>query len=177
MEERWKDIEDYEGLYEISDHGNVRSLNYGRTGKTKLLKPMKNNRGYLFVGLHKDGECKNKFVHRLVAEAFLPNPLNLPEVNHIDEDKTNNVCTTTNCNLEWCTSSYNNNFGTHNQRLADSLSIEIDQFDKNGNFIKRWKSATEVERQLGINQGNIVACLKGRHKTTGGYQWRYSSKK
>lgn len=167
--ENWKSIKDYEGLYEISDWGNVRSLNYGRTGKTKLLKPVKNINGYLFVRLCKDGKRKYKYVHRLVAEAFLPNPLNLPEVNHKSECPMLNFA----CVLEYCDKKYNLNYGTRNQRAADSKSIAIEQFDLNSNFIKRWKSATEAERQLGISCGRICDCLKGRQKTSGGFVWKY----
>lgn len=171
MEERWKDIKEYEGLYQVSDWGNVRSLNYNKTGKTKLLNPAKNTHGYLFVYLYKGGKRKHNLVHRLVAEAFIPNPLNLPYVNHKSECPMLNFA----CVLEYCTRRENLNYGTRNQRIGDSLSIAIDQFDKNGNFIRRWKSLTEVKRQLGISQGNICDCLKGRHKSAGGYQWKYAS--
>lgn len=169
--ENWKSIKDYEGLYEISDHGNVRSLNYNKTGRTQLLKPRKDKDGYLHVVLYKEGEHKNKLVHRLVAEAFIPNPLNLPDVNHKSECPMLNYA----CVLEYCDRRYNNNYGSHNQRMVDSKSIAIDQFDKNGQFIRRWKSAKEVERQLGISHGSICGCLKESRKTAGGFVWRFSS--
>lgn len=171
MSEEWKDVVDYEGKYQVSNYGNVRSLNYNKTGKTKLLKPTKNTGGYLRVSLRKDRERKIKLVHRLVAEAFVPNPHGYSEINHKSECPMLNFA----CVLEWCSSSYNKNFGTRNQRVSDSQSIAIDQFDKNGQFIKHWKSATEAGRQLGISNGNIGGCLKGRHKTAGGYQWKYAS--
>ena len=98
MKEIYKDIVSYEDLYEVSDTGLVRNKVSG-----KILKPLKNNRGYLHVRLYKDGIGKFKLVHRLVANAFIPNPLNLPEVNHIDENKSNNNVD----NLEWCSRQYN----------------------------------------------------------------------
>ena len=170
MEEKWKPVKGYKGLYEVSDWGNVRSLNYNKTGRAQLLKSRKDTRGYLKVVLCKKGERKNKYVHRLVAEAFLPNPLNLPDVNHKSECKMLNFA----CVLEYCDKKYNNNYGSHNQRVADYFSIAIDQFDKNGQFIRRWKSTSEAGRQLGISYGSICECLKGRRKTAGGYKWRYA---
>lgn len=111
MEEIWKDIiiekngvvYDYSGLYEVSNYGRVKN---SRTGK--ILKPVINNKGYLFVGLHKDGKDKKFLVHRLVATMFIPNPDNLPAVNHISEVRSENTVD----NLEWCTIAYNNTYGT-----------------------------------------------------------------
>lgn len=116
MEEIWKDIKGYEGKYQVSNYGSVKTLNYRRTGTARLLIP-KNDKGYLAVGLYKNGKRKMFLIHRLVAEAFIPNPENLPQVNHIDEDKTNNYVE----NLEWCTQSYNNNYGTRLKRVSESL--------------------------------------------------------
>lgn len=114
--EIWKDIQGYDGLYQVSNIGRVKSLNYSRTGKEKILKPCKAN-GYLQVYLYKEGKSKMYKIHRLVAMAFIPNPDNLPCVNHIDEDKSNNC----EDNLEWCTVAYNNTYGTRIQRQAESL--------------------------------------------------------
>ena len=96
--EVYRTVQGYEGLYEISNYGRVKSLNYNRTGKERIMKPAANTKGYLCVGLFKDGKMKSHRVHRLVASAFIENPDELPEVNHKDEDKTNNCAN----NLEWC---------------------------------------------------------------------------
>lgn len=172
IEEQWLPVKGYEGLYEVSDWGNVRSLNYRRTVKTRLLKTRKNSSGYLVVCLCKNGKPKQKFVHRLVAEAFItnPKPNEYKEVNHKSECRMLNFA----CVLEWCDRKHNVNYGTGRARHDDALSKPVDQFDKDGNFIRRWKSAMEVQRQLGINQGNISNCAYGRCKTTGGYIWKYA---
>ena len=114
--EIWKDIRGYEGKYQVSNIGNVRSLNYrGVKGKVKRLKTECNNCGYILVFLYKECKPKGYSVHRLVAEAFIPNPNNLPQVNHKDENKANNCV----WNLEWCTREYNRNYGTCPQRVSD----------------------------------------------------------
>lgn len=108
MNEEWRDILGYEGLYKVSNLGMVYSMK-----RKKIMKLSKTEKGYYKVYLMKDGTGKHKKVHRLVAEAFIPNPNNLPQVNHKDEDKTNNIVT----NLEWCTAEYNSNYGTHKEKL------------------------------------------------------------
>lgn len=113
MKEIWKDIKGYEGRYQVSNLGNVKSLNYSHTGKEKTMKLCKDKSGYLNVKLFIDGKHKIYKVHRLVAEAFIPNLKNEPQVNHIDENKSNNNV----YNLEWCTARYNSNFGTRKERL------------------------------------------------------------
>lgn len=169
--EIWKDIEGYEGLYKVSNLGNIKSLNYHRSGKERILKPGKDRYEYLLVKLYKEGKCKRFSVHRLVAQAFISNPDNLPQVNHKDEDKINNSIE----NLEWCDSKYNNNFGTRNQRAAlnrinhPSLSrpvrcIETEVF---------YQSISEASRKTGIAFQNISSCCLGNRKTAGKRHWEF----
>lgn len=151
--------------YEITDDGRVWS-----TISKKWLKPKNNGNGYLYVALKSD-KVHNNYIHRLVAEAFIPNPNNLPCINHKDEDRSNNRVK----NLEWCTHKYNNNYGCHNQKISDRLSKAIVQLDKFGNIIKEWKSAREVEEVLGIANQNIAKVLKGKRNQAGGYGWKYAN--
>lgn len=113
MREIWKDIKGYEGIYQVSNRGNVRSLHYN---KLRILTPL-SKQGYYSVALSVNSKCKHFPIHRLVAEAFIPNPSNLPEINHKDEDGTNNSVD----NLEWCTREYNNNYGSRNKRVSETL--------------------------------------------------------
>lgn len=168
-EEKWKNIVGYEGLYQISNLGNIKSLNYKNTDEEKILKTKKNRGGYLLVGLYKNGKQKYYTVHRLVAEAFIPNPNNLPQVNHKDEDKTNNRVE----NLEWCSPQYNINYGNRNEKMAKSRSIPILQFNLDGEFIKKWESGTQVQKDLGFDNSSITKCCKGKLKSIYGFIWRY----
>ena len=174
--EIWKDITGYEGLYQVSNLGNVKSLNYNKTGKEKILKGGKGKDGYLQVVLCKEDKRKTHTIHRLVATAFIDNPNNLPQVNHIDENNTNNCVD----NLEWCNCKYNINYGTRNKRVSKAqenrkdISKLILQFTKDGDFVRRWNSVREVERELGIYHSNISNCCKGKYKTAGGYKWGYA---
>lgn len=170
INENWKPIEGYEGLYEVSDLGNVRSLNYRRTGKPQVLKLSDDSYGYLQINLCKNRERKCSRVNILVAQAFIPNPENKPEVNHKDEDKHNNRVD----NLNWCTREENMEWGTCRERITKSLKKTVTQYTNDGVPIKVWDSATQVEIELGINQSSISKCCKGRRKTAGGYIWRYS---
>ena len=163
--EIWHDIEGYEGLYQISNKGRVKSL---YKGSERILKPLDNGRGYLRAHLTKENTSKHIRIHRLVAQAFIPNPHNLPEINHKDENKKNNCVE----NLEWCDRRYNVNYGTRNERV----SRKIFQYSKSGEFIREWKSAEEVKRVLGIDNSHIIACCKGKLKSAGGFVWRYKEK-
>ena len=109
-------------------------------------------------------------VHRLVALAFLPNPDNLPQVNHKDENKTNNMVG----NLEWCSKSYNINYGTRNERTAKANWKSIKQFTKDGFFLKEYPSMKEASRQTGFYKSAISSCCKGKRKSAYGYIWRYA---
>ena len=166
MDEIWCDIEGYEGLYQISNKGHVKSL---KCGKERILKPGWNAGGYLKVHLFKNAAAQDRLVHRLVAEAFIPNPENKPQVNHKDENKLNNCVN----NLEWSTAKENSNYGSRNERL----SRKILQYSKSGEFIREWPGALEVERELNINHSNIAACCKCKRNFAGDYRWRYKEER
>ena len=159
--ERWRDIEDFEGRYRISDHGRVFSLL-----SKKLLNIYTNSHGYQCVYLYLDGHYKNFKIHRLVATAFIPNPLNLPQVNHKNEDKTYNYYT----NLEWCSAAYNNNYGTRTLRAAITNARPVVCIETN---IIYW-GAREAARQVGIHN-HISECCNGQRKSCGGYHWRWAT--
>lgn len=167
MEEEWRDIKGYEGLYQVSNTGKVRSLNYRKTGREKLLKPQTDKNGYLFVGIRKNGKRKFKKIHRLVAEAFLDNPNNLPEVNHKDENPSNNCV----FNIEYCDHKYNINYGTRNIRSKISQSKTVVAY-KNGVEVLRFSSTAEAQRN-GYNSGNISCCCRGIYKQYKGFKWQY----
>lgn len=194
MTEIWKDIDGYIGYYKVSNLGNVRSVDrivsHWKGGeqlrKCKLLKQADDGNCYKFVCLQKNGKRKIYKVHRLVAEAFIPNPNNYQCVNHIDEDKHNNCVD----NLEWCTQKYNCNYGTRTERGAKarinhpSFSRPILQFTLDGKFIKEYPSAREAERHTGISFVSISACCIGKklkdgrgyyytRKSAGGFLWRF----
>lgn len=171
MKEIWKDIEGYPN-YQVSSMGRVKSLNYNKTGKEGILKSTKDKGGYHQVNLCKDGLVKRFLIHRLVASAFLDNPNNLPQVNHRDEDKTNNRVE----NLEYCNRIYNLNYGTRIERVAKAKSIPILQFTLDGEFVKKWDGVRKVEKELGFYNGNISKCCKGKYKSAHGYKWHYHYK-
>ena len=157
INEQWRPVKGYEGLYEVSSLGRVKSLNYNRTGVEKILKPGMTS-GYLQVGLYKDGEVKHFYVHRLVAEAFLPNPEGLTEVNHKDENKENNVVG----NIEWASRLYNNNYGTRNKRAAaaNSKPVEASRFSDFREICLKFSSTQEAGRN-GFTQQCVSACCNG----------------
>ena len=173
--EEWKAIQGYEGIYEVSNFGNVRSLPRYKRGnfdskvfiEGKTIKQVKNNRGYYIVQLSKNNKVKNFSVHRLVAEAFIPNPNNFPQVNHKDEDKSNNRVS----NLEWMTLKRNINYGTRNKRMALTKGKNVKAFDDDGNFIMGFCSMAVAEKITGINQGDISRCTLGKTEHAGGYVW------
>ena len=201
MEEIWKDIEGYEGLYQVSSQGRVKSkCRYvnNRWGNNKkpvneqILKPKTNKGGYYSVNLFKDGKYKTRLVHCLVAKAFIPNPDNLPQVNHKSEVRTENFVE----NLEWCDSKYNNNYGTRNKKLSekrkgfhfsgDSLKAirngskkrrkMVIQCNMDGDELCYWFSATSCYKETGFDSTLICRVCKGIYKQAYGYIWKYAEK-
>lgn len=171
--EIWKPVKGYEGIYEVSNIGNVRSLDrsvikYNALTKRdnilhikgQIMKPSINKYGYYYLSLSKDGNRKSHLVHRLVAEAFIDNPNNLPQVNHIDENKLNNNVD----NLE---------FITLEDNVKYSLNQEIYKMDLDGNIIEKYASINEAGRQNNIFYQNIWKCIRGIRKTAGNYKWRF----
>ena len=182
MEEIWKDIEGYEGLYQVSNLGRVRSL--GRTInrmtrwgtvkpytiKPRVLKHKISAYGRLQYHLHSlDGVVKPYLAHRLVAKHFIPNPDNLPEVNHKDENPKNNRAD----NLEWVSHIANCNYGTRNERSAAKRGRQVEQLTLDGPHVAFYQSASEASRMTGIGRKNINECLCLRSQTAGGYRWKY----
>ena len=187
MQEIWKDIKGYEGLYQVSNLGRVKSLRYNR-----LMSLRTDYRGYLDVMFSVDAKTKRYKVHRLVAQAFIPNTENKPQVNHKDENKQNNNVE----NLEWCTNEYNSNYGTvRERRLKTALKNrkenpkkykknysrksnfwqpkEITQYSLDGKFIKNWDSMKEASKELKIPPQNISECCRGIRKKAKGFIWKY----
>lgn len=181
IEEIWKPVAGYEELYAVSNLGRVKSLNYNHTGKEKILKPFKTN-GYLLVGLSKKGKVKRFLVHRLVASAFIPNPKGLPEINHLDENKANNVAT----NIEWCDRWRNMHYGTlyersaaaHLNHPAKSKPVEASKYKDFREICLRFSSTAEAKRN-GYDQSHVSACCRGCYSTYRrnfykGLFWRYA---
>lgn len=169
MREIWKDIPGYEGLYQASNLGNIRSL-YNYRKYNILTQNIK--RGYYQIGLRKNGIRKWHQVQRLIASSFIPNPNNLPQVNHKNENKLDNRVE----NLEWCSVSYNNSYGTRIQRVKNKVAKPILQFDLDGNFIKQYSSLMDASRELKISPSNISQCANGKYKTCKGYIWEFAQK-
>lgn len=192
MEEVWKDIEGYEGYFQISNFARVKSLDrwvkHSIKGKFlkrgKMRKISKSNNGYAEITLRKEGTLRTFMVHVLVGKYFVPNPKNYPVLNHKDENPMNPKAD----NLEWCTYSYNSMYGTCRERRKETYGIDnlikhanelaklkrkkVFQFDLNGNFIKEWESTRECGRN-GFGQVNVAACCRGEYKQHKGYIWRY----
>lgn len=179
MQEIWKDIKfeekghlyNYEGIYQVSNYGRVRTLTH-RTRNNHLIKEKfkslrSDKNGYKITTLTVNGNAKDFKVHRLVAYMFLKNDNNYPIVNHKDENPTNNHVD----NLEWCTYKDNINYGS----CVLKMSKRVNQYDKNNNFVKTWKSISEAGRDLKIDISSITKCCRGKKKSIGGYKWRYLS--
>lgn len=176
--EIWEKVSKYEGLYSVSNYGRVKSLlrtssNYGRVFPEKIKTYTDNGHGYLYVELCKNGKNKKHYVHRLVAAAFIPNPLNLPQINHRDENKKNNMLD----NLEWCTQNYNNKYGTARFRLEKTRrnngnTTKIDMYDLNGNLLKRYQCSNDIERD-GISRRAAYLVCTNRARSYKGCVFRF----
>lgn len=164
--EIFKPVKGYEKRYEVSNFGRVKSSING-----KILKPEITKNGYCRVDLYDDnGKHKHRLVHRLVLEAFVPNPNNYPQGNHKDEDKTNNHVE----NLEWCTPQYNSNYGTRGQRISEKQNKKVAKLDTSGNVLATYKSTLEAaEQNPGTHSQNISAVCRGLNKTHKGFVWAY----
>ena len=171
--ESWRNIIGYEGLYQVNNQGRVRSIREGRI-KMLALTPYspQGTTSYYKVILYKEGHYRSKWVHRLVAEAFIPNHNNLKEVNHKDENGLNNSVD----NLEWCSHRYNNNYGTKNERTSSKLSKAVKQYDLQGHYIRTFSSAKEACEFLNIsinNRDNISKVCNGIRKSCLNFIWKY----
>ena len=188
--EVWKDYKNYEGLYQASNLGRMRSLDRWVSSKNgsmqfikgRILKPVTGSNDYLKVNLYKNNKQKTYLVHRIIAEAFIEIPEELKQyigtaylqVNHKDENKQNNNVS----NLEWCNSKYNCNFGTRNERVIakntnGKLSKPVLQYTLDGKFVREWPSAKQAEREGGFNHGHIAACCKGKKNKHHNFIWKY----
>lgn len=170
MVEVWKDVVGYEGLYQVSNLGRVKSLNYRKNGNEAILKlrVAHKRHNYLDVLLAKGGTTKRHKVHRLVALAFIPNPNKLPHVNHIDCDVANNRVD----NLEWCDAKYNINYGDRAIKFGKAVGHCVAQCDISGNVVSTFYSIREAARVLNLANTNIVAAIQGKQKKCGGFVWK-----
>ena len=174
-QEIWKPIVGYEGYYEVSNFGRIKSVSRvvmmkngaARPIKEKMLHPRPQKSGYMNVTLSRDCKPNRLRVHRLVAEAFVPNPDNLPEVNHKDENKANNHAD----NLEWCDRRYNNLYGSAKLRAIVTQGKPVLQL-KDGIIVNAWPSAGMAAAFTDATQTGISACCRGEGKTSGGYEWK-----
>lgn len=168
--ESWKDVKEYEGLYQVSTLGRIKSLKY-----KKVMLPAKGKDGYLKICFTKNNKKKTIKIHRIVAENFIPNPMNLSQVNHIDGNKNNNSVS----NLEWCTQSENMQHAFKNHLIVrkkgkdSSKAKKVNQYSLTGKFIRQWDCIADVTRKLGIRGYNISGCCKGKRHTAGGFKWKY----
>lgn len=175
-QEIWKDVVGWEGLYQVSNLGRIRTLPkihnsiHPYIAKEKILKFFPNKDGYWLVDLVKDRKKTRFQVHRLVALAFIPNPQNKPEVNHINEIKTDNRIE----NLEWATRTENNNHGTRNKRTGDANSKRVYQYDLQGNYICEYPSTKVAAWALGVSVSLISACCCGRVNSTRGFVFKHT---
>lgn len=177
MVEEWRNIEGYTD-YMVSNLGRIKSLNYNHTGNEIILKSRKNKYGYLQIGLCKDGKQKNYKIHRLVAQAFIPNPENKKEVDHINTIRDDNRVE----NLRWSTraENINNNLSKikySNCRLSfkNHKAKSILQLDKNMELIRKWDCSMDIERELGFKHQNISSVCLGKREISFGFKWVFET--
>lgn len=179
MQEIWKDIEGYEGLYQVSNSGKIRSIRYSHINKITIMAFHYNKKGYTRVHLTKNKIDKYVSVHRLVANAFIPNPNNYPQVNHIDGNKLNNCVD----NLEWCTNKYNFQHALklglfdnrlHKKGFHTKNARAVNQYDLEGNFIKHWDYILDASKELNISHSSIYRCCNKKIKKPKNYIWEYA---
>lgn len=164
--EVWKDVPGYEGKYQVSNLGNVKSMSWHLKKEERLLKQCCDRRGYPMCYLFKDGRRKTFSVHRLVAVAFIPNLDCKPQVNHINGNKVDNRAE----NLEWCTNMENQSHAVDTNLKS---SVKILQFDRNGNLVKEWPSMAKAAKAVGVTRESIFACCNGTSRSCKNYIWRY----
>ena len=174
--EVWRPVRDFEGLYEVSNLARVRSVSRWvqagttkRLAKSTILKSRPLPSGYLTVTLKDKGRTATVTIHRLVAEAFVPNPNNLQDVNHKDECKTNNLPE----NLEWCDRKYNINYGSGKYRKTANYRKQIEQLTLDGQHVAYFESARYAARVTDYKQSRLWEALSGKRQTAYGYRWRY----
>ena len=184
IQEEWRPVKGYEGIYEVSSLARVRSLDIIKDFTSKVGNPTKrrfrgqirkqllSNSGYMFINLY-DHEHKSRteYVHRIVAGAFIPNPNNFPQVNHKDECKTNNLPE----NLEWCDGIYNTNYGTGMNRMAAKRAKTVEQVTLEGIVIAQFLGVPAASRATGFGQSNIERAVRNQGATACGYYWRYAN--
>lgn len=170
IKEIWKDVIEYEGCYKVSNLGNILSVNYNRTGCSKILslRVAHKRNNYVDVVLTKNGKQKRFKVHRLVATAFIPNPNNLPQINHKDCNPLNNRID----NLEWCDAKYNINYGDRSIKFGKTRGCKVAQFSLKGEIVKTFYSIGEAARATGLHKENRYDAIIGKQKTCGGYVWK-----
>lgn len=193
MTEEWKDIEGFEGRYQISNLGNVKSLRYGGRDEIKNLVPKVNNKGYEWVELVINGKKSCRQIHRLVAEAFIPNPNKEPIINHKDENPRNNRVD----NLEWCDYKYNSHYYLERHKKEFLAKVQkprgwgkgrkhkkwimepykrrslVAQADKDGFVVRIWDNVSQIARENNLSQWSITQCCEGKRKTAYGYTWHF----
>ena len=178
MDEIWKDIEGYEGLYQVSNLGRIKSLVKNGCKQEKITTGALRKDGYMMIYLSKNGKKKYHSVHRIVAKVFIPNPNNLPYVNHKNENKADNRA----INLEWCDAKYNVNYGTCIARRAKAQTnrhgaISVIQYSLVGSVIAEYPSMMEASRKSNVPVRAICACCKNHQKSAFGYVWKYKDKR
>lgn len=170
FKEEWRPIPNFEGLYEVSNLGNVDSLNnYNRKQKRKRLKPRLDIHGYYWVRLSNKQKIKKFKIHRLVAMCFIPNQNNLPCINHKDENRQNNRAD----NLEWCTYQYNNTYGSRIEKMKEKIGVPIIQLTLDDKFVAIYNSISEAATIFKINSSALTTVCRGNTDTACGYKWRY----